>query len=504
MIIRWTAFSGFICFTAVLAYAQPAPQSTTQTGVVVCNSSAGERNSCPADTSAGILLVKSTGTAACLLGKTWGYDDTGVWVSEGCGGEFFVGPASASQVAANQTSDKHFGTYTPGAGFTVADTPRGALNLKLFSYVRYLNQKQLDGTYTDSFGNVTPVKQRQDVQVNKMLIYFLGWLGTPKFRYLAYVWTSNVSQGQLAQVVVAGNLTYTFNDHFTLGGGINALPGVRSLEGQFPYTLSVDNRTIADEFFRPSYTTGFFLKGNVVTGLEYQAMVGNNLSQLGIDAGQLDGGLNTFSGSLVWMPTTKEFGRFGQFGDYENHDRIATRFGGHYSRSDEDNQSQPNPNAFDNVQLRLSDGNPIFKPNLFAPDITITNARYQMTSFDAGIKYRGWALEGEYYKRWLNDFRGPGTESLSTINDQGYQIQVSTMIKPKTLQVYAAHSKVFGNYGDPWDARAGLNWYLWDLEGVRANFECIQLHRSPVGGLSLPYPVGGNGPSFNVNFVMNF
>lgn len=500
MIVRWTALTAFTFFaTAARA------QVTTQPANVVCTSNSGERSSCPADTSAGVLLVKSTGSATCLLGKNWGYDDKSIWVAEGCGGEFFVGPASASQSAGGQTSDKHFGTFTPGAGFTVADTSKGALNIKLFSYVRYLNEKQLDGSYTDSFGNVSPVKQRQDVQVNKMLIYFLGWIGTPKFRYLAYIWTSNVSQGQAAQVVVAGNLTYTFNKHITLGGGINALPGVRSLEGQFPYTLSVDNRMIADEFFRPSYTTGFFIKGDVVRGLEYQAMVGNNLSQLGIDAGQLDNGLNTWSGSLVWMPSTKEFGKIGQFGDFEHHDRIATRFGGHYTRSDEDNQSQPNPNAFDNTQLRLSDGNPIFRPNLLAPGVTITNAQYQMTSFDAGIKYRGFALEGEYYKRWLNDFRGPGTANLSTINDQGFQLQASAMIKPKALQAYASTSKVFGQYGDPWDARVGFNWYPWpEMEGIRANVEYIQLHRSPVGGLSLPYAVGGNGPVFYANFVVSF
>src|SRR4029077_4372189 len=101
-----------------------------------------------------------------------------------------------------------------------------------------------------------------------------------------------------------------------------------------------------DEFFRPSYTTGIFLKGTIVPGLEYQTMLGNNLSQLGIDAGQLDNGLNTVAGSLVWMPTTKEFGRQGMFGDFESHQAVATRFGGHFTRSDEDNQNQPNPNAF--------------------------------------------------------------------------------------------------------------------------------------------------------------
>ncbi|GEM_PF-4151246 len=31
-------------------------------------------------------LLRSAGGSNCLLGKTWGYGDAGVWVSNGCGG----------------------------------------------------------------------------------------------------------------------------------------------------------------------------------------------------------------------------------------------------------------------------------------------------------------------------------------------------------------------------------------------------------------------------------
>ncbi len=55
-----------------------------------------------------------------------------------------------------------------------------------------------------------------------------------------------------AQVVGAGNLTWTFNRFVSVGAGITSLPSVRSTEGQFPYWLGVDNRLIADEFFRGS------------------------------------------------------------------------------------------------------------------------------------------------------------------------------------------------------------------------------------------------------------
>jgi len=183
---------------------------------------------------------------------------------------------------------------------------------------------------------------------------------------------------------VAGNLGYQFADYLNVGVGIGSLPGTRSTSGNFPFWLGVDNRLIADEFFRPSYTTGIWANGEIVEGVNYQLMLGNNLSQLGVDAGQLDGGIDTFSAALTWAP----MGEYGKaFGDYEYHGAPVTRFGLHFTRSNEDAQGQPDTEDFENVQIRLSDGNVIFEPNLFGPGIQIRNANYQMLAFDAGIKY---------------------------------------------------------------------------------------------------------------------
>ena len=45
---------------------------------------------------------ESTGTAACLLGKSWGYDDDGIWVDDGCGGEFATGVVSEAAPAGQE------------------------------------------------------------------------------------------------------------------------------------------------------------------------------------------------------------------------------------------------------------------------------------------------------------------------------------------------------------------------------------------------------------------
>ena len=393
-----------------------------------------------------------------------------------------------------------WGNYTDFLGFKVANTDKGDMNVAIYTYVRYLNQKGLDPTYTDAFGNVKNVQQRQEMQILKVQIKFLGWLFDPKFRYFLYAWSSNATQGQGAQVVLAGNLTYAFNEHFALAGGITSLPGVRTTEGNFPFWLSVDNRLMADEFFRPSYTSGAWIKGDISPTLRYQAMIGNNLSTLGVSSAQLDNKLDTLATALVWEPTTGEFGR--GFGDFEDHQQLATRLGLHYTHSTETKQSQPNTEGFENTQIRLSDGTVIFTPNIFGPGITVQELVYQMSSMDAGIKYKGFALEGEYYIRKLDQFQGPGTAGLRNLWDRGFQLQASTMIIPRTFQAYVAGSYIDGEYGKPWDVRAGINWHPWHNRVVRWNTQVMYLNHSPVGYTSLTYNVGSKGVVFNTDFEL--
>jgi len=173
---------------------------------------------------------------------------------------------------------------------------------------------------------------------------------------------------------------------------------------------------------------------------------------------------------------------------------------------DEDRQSQPDTEAFDNAQIRISDGNIVFRPALFGPGINITDVVDQPMSFDAGVKYRGFAVEGEYYWRRLDNFRGTGVDALpfDHLTDTGFQVQVSAMVVPRTAQLYVSGSKVFGDYGNPSDVRVGVNVFPWKNQVVRWNTEFIHLNRSPVGALSLPYAVGGNGPVFASNLLVNF
>src|SRR5438105_4933088 len=53
------------------------------------------RKYCAADTdNATVTLQRQTSNAACTQNQTWGFDDEGIWVSNGCGGVFAVSPSN--------------------------------------------------------------------------------------------------------------------------------------------------------------------------------------------------------------------------------------------------------------------------------------------------------------------------------------------------------------------------------------------------------------------------
>lgn len=413
-------------------------------------------------------------------------------------------PTAPAQTAAARKPER-FGRITPGRGALLANTDLGSVSFSPYTYIRYLNQHGLDDHYTDAFGRTKNVNIREDLQLQKVMLRFMGWVFDPKLTYYLYAWTSNTSMGDGAQVVVAGNLTYKFSDAFSVAGGVSALPSTRSLENQWPNFLKVDNRTIADEYFRGSYTTGLTVFGTLAEGLQYRAMLGNNLSQLGVSASQLDDRFDTFAGAIWWMPSTGEYGPNQGFGDFEHHDRLATRVGIHYSNSTEDEQSRPDAEDPENTQLKLSDGTSLFDIDAFGPGIWVQEARYQMAAVDAGFKYRGFALEGEYYWRWIDQFRAIGEPPVSDLFDHGFQLQASMMVLPKRWQLYLSGSKIFGEYGDPYDVALGTNWFpKRGVRQIRLNAELLYLYRSPVGYTAVPFAVGGKGTVFNTNLEFTF
>ena len=246
------------------------------------------------------------------------------------------------------------------------------------------------------------------------MVFFNGWMGLPKLRYTIILWTVNTTD----QKALFGNIGYQFHRAFSLYAGLNGLPGTRSLLGSHPYWLGHD-RVMADEFFRPFFTNGVWASGEPLPGLWYSAMLGNNLSALGITANQLTRDFAK-AGSIWWTPTTKEFGPQGGFGDFEIHDEVATRFGASTTFSRENRFTNASTNGPDNTSLRLADSLNVFDLGSLAPKVTVNFVNYALLSIDAGMKYKGFFLQAEYYNRWLSHFEADGPIRCRSIHDTGF------------------------------------------------------------------------------------
>jgi cell division protein FtsB len=387
-----------------------------------------------------------------------------------------------------------FGEFNPGRGFTVGKGKYGELNLSGYMAARYLNQLPPDQSATDHLGRPIEVTPRNDFQFHRVMLFSQGWLFSSKFQYSTFLWTVQDTN----QVAVGGALYYEFGKYMTLGLGWNAYPGTQSLQGSHPYWESYD-RVLADEFFRPYFSQGVFAKGNLLRKLEYRWMIGNNNSNLDVPAVKLDRQLSA-GAALTWLPTTGEFGPRGAFGDYEEHQKLATRFNLAYTYSPEDRQA-PIGSLPGNTTLRLTDSLNVFDTGAFANGVTVERVHYQMVSAAAGMKYHGFWLQGEGYVRKLDNFVADGKLPVGVVRDSGFYVQFADMIVPKRFELYGTASYIFGPYGHPWEYIVGNNYYPWNTRNIRLNSQLIYVSHSPVSSTFGFYTGQTTGPIFSIGMT---
>jgi hypothetical protein len=383
------------------------------------------------------------------------------------------------------------GEFTPGRGFQLAKNKFASLNLSLYGMARYINQMPAHQVWYDHLGNERELTGRNDFYWHRSMIWLTGYVGTPKLTYMATVWTIFTTQ----QTLIYGNIKYTFNKHFTLGIGISPNLCIRTLQGPFPFFTSTD-RTMAEDALRGGFTNGLFANGEIFPKLKYSLMLGNNLSNLGIQASKLTRNLSK-SVSLTWMPTTGEFGPRGGNGDFEHHTKLATRFGASYCFSRENrfnNVGTPSP---DNTQVRMTDGVLFFETGALAEGVTVQEADFSMLAVDLGFKYRGFALHTELYHRTLSDFNADGIVPYSSITDKGYTLSVLYMAVPRVLCVYGVNSVIFDEFKrNPWEAGGGVNIYPAKSRSWRINVQAVHVYKTAAGGTFGLYTAGQTGTTF--------
>jgi hypothetical protein len=356
--------------------------------------------------------------------------------------------------------------------------------------IRYLNTTNSSETYTDHLGVTRDVHTRNDITVNRSMFIFAGYMFDPKLQYSLTVWTS----AGAASIVVAGNIGWRFNKGLTLTGGYTGVPGSRSLVATFPFFQPTD-RSMADNFFRPGFTQGIWANGEPVKGLNYLAFIGNGLNTLNISAAKIDENL-LLSGS-VWYEPLGPYSEPGKsrnmYDDYFAHENTRVRIGTSLTRSREDRFSQTDQSSPDNTSIYNSDGVLAFATGAFAPGVTVDRATYKMWAVDAGLKKKGFSVNGQYYFRWVGDFTADGPIPVASTFDHGFELSTGMFVVPKRLVLYARGSKVFGEFASPYEYGGGLKWYLLPTERLWMTGELMNVHKSPYNGAFTPYTNGLDG-----------
>ena len=355
---------------------------------------------------------------------------------------------------------------------------------------RYLNTLAVNDTFTDHLGVVRPVAKRNDLTVNREMFTLTGYIFDKRLRYNILTWTSAAT----TQVVVSGNISWRFNKALTLHTGYWSVPGTRTLTFTFPY-FTQPERSLADNFFRPGFTQGVWATGEPVKGLNYEVFVGNGLNTLTIPTSKIDTNL-VYSANVWWEPTGP-WGPEGKsrnmYDDYFYSKKPLLRFGSSFTRSREDrfsNLDQSNP---ENTSIHNSDGVLAFSTGAFAPGLTLEEATYRMWAIDGGMKWRGFAINGQYYFRWLNDFVADGPMPVSSTFDHGVESSASHFVIPKKFMVYGRGSAVFGQFGNSHEWAGGFKWFFVPNQRVWLNGEVMRVFKSAYGSSITPYTGGMTG-----------
>jgi hypothetical protein len=395
---------------------------------------------------------------------------------------------------ADKFANLYQGQFTPGSGFDIIRTEGGSLNISFYGLFRYLNQLPAEQTYLDHLGRGRTVKTRNDLNWHRTMVWLTGFFVDQRFRYNITLWSLPTTQ----QTLLFGNLRYLMSEKMAFGVGLGPNLTNRSLQGSWPFWAASD-RQMGEEFLRGGFSSGAWITGKPLPRTFYTVSVNTNISQLGVTAAN-DTRDMAYSGSIWVQPTTGEFGPRNGFGDLEHHEKFATQFGISTATSREDRYAQETapPNA---TQIRLSDGVFPFETGALADGVTLDKLTYQVISFDAGAKYRGFSFQGEYSYRVLSDFLANGPLPVSSLRDQGFFVEAMQMVVPKKLGLYTFASYVWDDFDrKPWEAGGGASFYPYARRNLRLNLHVIHVEKSPAGSNFGYYAAGQTGTVVSLNF----
>jgi hypothetical protein len=383
-------------------------------------------------------------------------------------------------------------------GFVLASAPPGGtmpfrLVLNHVSQFKYTNSIATNATYTDHFGVEHEVQRRNDIQLTRDVFYFSGHAFDPRLDFNILIFTSTATLVATA----AGYVGFVFHKAFALRAGFFSLPSTRAMTGTYPWFQGTD-RSMSTNYFRPGFTQGVWANGEALPGFNYIAMIGNSLNTLDIKSSNID---HKFAYAVSVWYDLHDFGPY--WNDYEHHDKVALRIGTAGTFAPEDRLSDLSEVGPENNATFISDGLFLFATGSLAPNVTLQLAHFYLWAIDGGLKYKGFALNFEFYLRWLNDFKADGPLPISSMFDWGFDASVGYFVF-RSLDVYNRESFIQGPFATAIEGSVGFNWYPFGTRQVWLNAEAVLIKNCPYAGGYYMYSVGQTGFVVPAQFLVRF
>ncbi len=351
---------------------------------------------------------------------------------------------------------------------------------------RYVGFSRDAKTWTDNAGVTRPVETRNDFEIERGRLEFLGFFLDPNLQFYINIDadTDDNHDAKFHDFWV----NYKFSDALNLYVGKAFVPGSREwLSGSTRTHLA--DRSMATTFFRPDRTIGIWAIGEPWEDFHYRVMLGNGFSTTDRRPRDVDAQF-MISSSFWWDP----LGDFGKgFADIEHHDMPVVRIGTSMTYAGQSPHDDGTPQAEENF-VRLSDGTRLIDVGALAPGVTVNAFDIYLWAIDGAVKYAGWSVHGEYYFRWLNKFGTTGGPiPYNELYADGFYVDVGKMIVSERLELVGRMSTVDGLFGDSWEWAAGFNWYLNGQHSNKLTFDIAVLDGVPANNSGPNFEVGQDG-----------
>ena len=360
---------------------------------------------------------------------------------------------------------------------------------------------------------LNPVSNINVFEINRFFLTSEGYVTDERLRYSLTLFgtTNNGNNSAIAPLGFAG---WKFNDQVMMLGGVSFVAATREWGTSSRWVQGID-RSMANTFFRPSYSPGVEFKGKLLDGeFHYRGGVWNGIdgSRAGVNR---SGTAMAWAGIVAWEP----LGAYGPYySDMEVHREPVVRLGcsGMHALTPTSNQSESFSNPEDTL-VRLSNGTPISAPGAIQAFTKITKVRVQLATVDIGWKYKGTALNFEYYFRQLNNYSGqtypypptnpptppaPVAVQAPSIFQQGGAGSLSFCLIPNRLGVYGRSGGVAGPNGGGQEYGGGFNFYPKNNRQSKFTFEVLYYNRSPANNALYPYRAGYSGTAIQTQMLV--